>query len=141
MRSNFRRDREVSAEQALRACLPTAAAWLSQRDDVEVPPGTIGGQEATERLADMIVAGLDPGVRDHMVHFAIRVGARRLADAAVALAGLGLPAAADVAGEQARIVGSLQYELVAGSAERAAQAVRTLGPTYATLAVLLKQPA
>jgi hypothetical protein len=35
-------------------------------------------------------------------------------------------------------VGSLQYELVAGGAERAAETVRTLGPTYATLAALLK---
>ena len=74
MRSDFRRVREVSADAALRACLPQAAAWLSRRDDVEVPPGTIGGQDATDRLADMIRAGLDPGVREHMVHFAIRSG-------------------------------------------------------------------
>ncbi len=138
IRKDFRRVEEVSAEAALRSCLPQAAAWLSQRDDVEVPLGTIGGQEATDSLAEMIRAGLDPGVREHMVHFAIRVGARRLADAATSLASLGLHAAADVVSEQARLVGSLQYELVAGSAERAAEAVRTLGPTYATLAALLK---
>lgn len=138
IRSEFRQLREVSAEAALRACLPQAVAWLSQRDDADVPPGTIGGQDAADRLADMILAGLDPGVREHMVQFAIRVGARRLADAATALASLDLYAAADVASEQARIVGSLQYELVAGSAERAAEAVRTLGPTYATLAALLR---
>jgi hypothetical protein len=137
-RSDFRRVREVSEDAALRACLPQAVAWLSQRDDVEVPPGTIGGQDATDRLAEMILAGLDPGVHEHMVHFAIRVGARRLADAATALASLGLHAAADVASEQARLVGSLQYEIVAGSAERAAEVVRTLGPTYSTLAALLK---
>lgn len=138
IRSDFQRVRDVSEEAALHACFPQAAAWLSQRDDVEVPPGTIGGQAATDRLAEMILAGLDPGVHEHMVHFAIRVGARRLADAATALASLGRHEAADVASEQARLVGSLQYELVAGSAERAAEAVRTLGPTYANLAALLK---
>lgn len=137
MRSDFRRLREVSVDAALRASLPLAAAWLSQRDDVDVPPGTIGGHQGTDRLADMILAGLDPGVREHLVQFAVRVGARRLTDAATALQVLGLDAAAAVTGEQARIVGGLQYELVAGSAERAAQAVRTLGPTYATLAELL----
>ncbi len=138
IRSDFQQVREVSEEAALRACLPQAAAWLSRRDDIEVPPGTIGGQDATDRLTEMILARLDPGVHEHMVHFAIRIGARRLADAATALASLGLHAAADVAHEQARLVGSLQYEIVAGSAERAAEAVRTLGPTYATLAALLK---
>jgi len=138
VRSHFRRNREVSEEAALHACLPLAAAWLSQRDDVEVPPGTIGGQAATDRLTEMLLAGLEPGIHGHMVNFAIRVGARRLTDAATALASLGLHAAADVASEQARLVGSLQYELVAGSAERAAEAVGTLGPTYAALAALLK---
>ena len=44
----------------------------------------------------------------------------------------------EVAADQARLVGSLQYELVAGSAERAAKTLRSLGPTYATLAALLK---
>jgi hypothetical protein len=137
IRSDFRRVREVSAEAALRACLPQAVAWLSQRGNVEVPPGTIGGRAATDRLAEMILAGLEPAVRDHMVHFAVRVGARRLADAATALAGIGLTGAAEIASDQAHIVGSLQYELVAGSAQRAAEAVRTLGPTYTRLAALL----
>jgi hypothetical protein len=140
IRSNFQRVRQVSEEAALRACLPPAAAWLSQRDDVDVPRGTVGGQDATDLLAEMILAGLEPGIHGHMVQFAIRVGARRLTDAATALARLGLRQAAVVAGEQARLVGSLQFELVAGSAERAAEAVRTLGPTYATLAALLKRP-
>jgi hypothetical protein len=138
LRSRFQRVTQVSEEAALRACLPHAAAWLMQRDDVEVPRGTVGGQDATAVLAEMILAGLEPGIHDHMVQFAIRVGARRLTDASTALAGLGLHNAADVAGEQARLVGSLQYELVAGCAERAAETVRTLGPTYATLAALLK---
>jgi hypothetical protein len=137
IRSNFQQVRRVSEEAALLACLPHAAAWLTQRDDVEVPPGTTGGQNATDRLAEMILAGLEPGIHGHMVHFAIRVGARRLTDAATALARLGLHEAADVAGEQTRLVGSLQYELVAGSAEWAAETLRRLGPTYATLAALL----
>jgi len=138
LRSRFRRVRPVSEEEALLACLPRAAAWLAQRDDVDVPPGTIGGERGTERLAEMVLAGLDPGTHGHLVYFAIRVGARRLADAATALARLGRTDAAEVAGGQARLVGSLQYELVAGSAERAAATLRRLGPTYTALAGLLK---
>jgi hypothetical protein len=140
IRSSFQRVRQVPEESALLACLPNAAAWLRQRRDVEVPPGTIGGQNATDRLAGMILAGLEPGIHGHLVNFAIRVGARRLTDAATALARVGLHEAADVADRQARLVGSLQYELVAGSAGRAAETVRTLGPTYATLAALLNPP-
>jgi hypothetical protein len=67
----------------------------------------------------------------------VRVGARRLADAATALAGLGLDEAAAVATRQARLVGSLQYDLVAGEPAAAAATMRELAPSYEELAKCL----
>lgn len=137
MRGDFRRVREVSTEAALRAALPGAVAWLRGRDDLAVPPGTVGGAAAVHRLADLVTDGLDPGVRDHLAHFAIRVGARRLADAATALSGLGHGEAAVIATRQARLVGSLQHDIVTGHPESAAQTLRQLAPTYDQLASAL----
>ncbi|MBV1849369.1 hypothetical protein KUA19_04430 [Catellatospora sp. NEAU-YM18] len=137
MRSGFRQVREVSAETALRASLPAAAAWLRGRDDLPVPPGTVGGAAGVEGFADLAEAGLPPHLRAHLMYFAVRVGARRLVDAATALAGLGLPAAAAVATRQARLVGSLQYDVVAERDKAVAQTLRELAPTYAELAAAL----
>lgn len=137
MRSDFRRVREVAAEEALRAALPGAVAWLRGRDDLTVLPGTIGGEAAALRLADVVSSGLDAGTRGHLVYFAIKVGARRLADAATALAWLGNDRAAAVATRQARLVGSLQYDIVAAASESAAATLRRLAPTYGELAAAL----
>ncbi|HEX5597328.1 MAG TPA: hypothetical protein VFX61_15125 [Micromonosporaceae bacterium] len=137
MRSDFRRVREVTEEEALRASLPAAKAWLSVREDAVVSPGTIGGAAAVERFAEMIEEGLNPGTRGLMTHFAIRVGTRRLSDAAEVLASIGLGDASAMAAYQAKLVGSLQYELTAGSTKRAAATLRELAPTYAKLASLL----
>jgi hypothetical protein len=89
LRSDFRRVRDVSSEAALRAALPGAVAWLRGRDDLAVPPGTIGGAAAARRLAHLVEVGLDAEVYGHLVYFAIKVGARRLTDAATALTDLG----------------------------------------------------
>ncbi|MEV4275100.1 hypothetical protein [Actinoplanes xinjiangensis] len=58
------------------------------------------------------------------------MGARRLADAATALAGIGLDRAAAIATGQARLVGSLQHDLVTGGDEAAAGTLRRLAPAY-----------
>jgi hypothetical protein len=139
MRSDFRRVREVTTEQALRAALPGAVAWLRGRDDLVVPPGTIGGGDAVLRLAAMVADGLEPRIQGHLVHFAIRVGVRRLIDAATALAGLGRTQAAAIADGQARLVGSLQYDLVNGRTGPAADTLRRLAPTYEELATALER--
>ncbi|MBO3737460.1 hypothetical protein J5X75_07990 [Actinoplanes sp. NEAU-H7] len=136
MRSSFRRVREVAADDALRASLPAAAAWLRGRD-LPVPAGTLGGAPGVLLLADQVAEGLKPEVRDHLAHFAIRVGARRLADAAAVLTRLGHPAAAAVATRQARLVGALQRDIVAGDMKPAAATLRLLAPTYAELAEAL----
>jgi hypothetical protein len=137
MRSDFRRVRDVTTAEALRAALPGAVRWLRGRDDLAVPPGTIGGGAAVQQLAAMVADGLEPRIHGHLVHFAIRVGVRRLIDAATALAGLGLPAAAAIADRQARLAGSLQYDLVAGRTGAAAGTLRELAPTYDELAAAL----
>jgi hypothetical protein len=65
--------------------------------------------------------------------FSIRVGARRLSDAAACLSRLGLPEAADIAARQARLVGGLQYPAVAGDDPALAEGLRRLAPTYERL--------
>lgn len=137
MRSDFRGMREVTVEAALRAALPDAAAWLRGRDDLPVPAGTIGGAAAVHQFANQVADGLDPTLQAHLAHFAIRVGARRLADAAVALSGLGHDQAAAIAARQARLVGSLQHDIVTGHPASAAQTLRQLAPTYDELASAL----
>jgi hypothetical protein len=139
MRSGFRRVRDVPADEALRAALPGAVAWLRGRDDLPVPPGTIGGAAAVLRLADMVADGLDGDVYGQLVYFAIKVGARRLADAATALTGLGEGKAAAVATRQARLAGSLQYDIVTKASQSAAETLRRLAPTYNELAEALER--
>lgn len=137
MRSDFQRIRDITCEAALRAALPGAVAWLRGHDDLRVPPGTVGGAAAARRLADLIAGGLDADLHDHLVYFAIKVGARRLTDAATALAHIGRDQGAAVAARQARLVGSLQYDLVAGANQSAAKTLRQLAPTYDELAAAL----
>ena len=95
-------------EAALHAALPGAVGWLCGCDDVAVPPGTIGGAVAARRLADLIAGGVDADLHGHLVYFAIKVGARRLTDAATALVCIGRDQAAVVTTRQARLVGGLE---------------------------------
>ncbi|MGZ0146771.1 hypothetical protein ACXJJ3_06840 [Kribbella sp. WER1] len=134
MRSGFQQVREVGVEEALRASVPAAKSWVSLRPDADVAPGTVGNDAALERFAEMLEEGMDPGIHGLMTHFAIRVGTRRLLDAGAALDRIGLPEASAILDTQARLVGSLQFELTAGSATAAAATVRKLKPTYSALA-------
>lgn len=137
MRTGFVRTREVPAEDALRRSLPRAARWLAGREDLPVPPGTLGGAAAVEHLATLADRGLDPDTRDFLASFAVRVGARRLGDAASCLAGLGLTEAAAVAAGQSRILGGLQYPLVVGDDRALAAGLRRLAPGYGLLRTAL----
>ncbi|AKH82689.1 hypothetical protein AA958_11110 [Streptomyces sp. CNQ-509] len=137
MRAGFERVRTVTAEEAVRAALPGAVAWLAVRTDLPVPPGTVGGAEALERLADRAAAGLDAGVRELLADFAVRVGARRLADASAYVRRAGLDRAAAVLQEQARLVGAVQYPLVRGDGAALAAVLRRLAPTYGRLREVL----
>ncbi|TWF79581.1 hypothetical protein FHX44_115514 [Pseudonocardia hierapolitana] len=125
MRTGFRRVREVAVADALRASLPAARRLLN-------PDGESPGA-AVERFAGLVAAGLSPRHEAHLVHFAVRVGARRLADATAWLARLGLADAAAVAERQARLVGGLQYPLVRGHRERVSELLARFAPTYEEL--------
>lgn len=133
MRAGFVRERRVTPEEALRRSLPDAQRWLAGRGDLPVPAGTLGGAAGVEALTAQAEGGLDAGTRGFMAHFAVRVGARRLADAAHCLEALGLSGAAAVAAGQAWLVGSLQHPLVTSEDQALAGLLRQLAPTYERL--------
>lgn len=132
MRSGFRRVRQVDVLAALRSSLPAAQRWLAggRQDERRAGYGGLGAGAAVERLAAHVPAGLDDRTRGHLAGFAVRVGTRRLSDASLWLAEAGAPDAAEVAGLQARLLGSVQYSLVAGETQRAATTLRHLAATY-----------
>jgi len=133
MRTTFRHVREVREDDVIRASLRNGVQWLAMENAAHLPEGTVGNAEAAEVLADMIEGGCNDDLRGHLIHFAVRVGARRLADAATCLARIGHVEAAGIASEQAQLVGSLQYPLVTGHDAEAAAILRALAPTYARL--------
>ena len=133
MRAGFRRIRDVDVATALRSSLPDAVRWL------DASAGVPGAGDTVERLAGLVAAGIDEHTHGHLVHFAVRVGARRLADASAWLGTIGHHGAAEIADMQARLLGALQYDLVTGDHRAAAAALRTLAPTYAQLRAALAQ--
>ncbi|WP_343714552.1 hypothetical protein [Inquilinus sp.] len=137
LRTAFRQLRPVAEEEAIEAALPAARRWLAMAEGRHLPAGTVGNAAAAERLAGMIETGCDRGLRDHLVHFAVRVGARRVADAASCLARIGRGTAAAVMDRQARLIGALQHPLVAGDDAAAAALLRRLAPSYAELQAVL----
>ncbi|MCW6009769.1 hypothetical protein K1W54_35300 [Micromonospora sp. CPCC 205371] len=131
MRAGFQRVRDVDPERALRGWLPDAVRWLD---------GSPGAGATVERIADLVTADLDAKTHGHLVHFAVRVGARRLADTSAWLGRIGRSTAAEIADVQARLLGGVQYDLVAGDHLAAAAALRKLAPTYAALRAALGTP-
>ena len=130
MRTAVTRRAEVPELDVIKASIPAAIRWLSMGGHHGMPPGSLGNGEAAQGLAALIEAGCDDKLRGHLIHFAVRVGARRLADAATCLARAGYAEAARIAAGQARLVGSMQLLLVTGDEATAAAALRALAPTY-----------
>ncbi|GAB3649961.1 hypothetical protein [Glycomyces tarimensis] len=138
-RTDFRKLRDVEVAEAIESTVEAAIAWLTGEHDRPVPPGTLRNGEAAEYLAAQTAEGLPEAARDHLTHFAIHVGARRLADAAVCLSAIGLRSSAALAARQSELVGGLQYDMVTGRAEEAAESLRALAPTYDELASRLRE--
>jgi hypothetical protein len=132
-RAGFQRVRDIDPTTALRQALPMATRWLAGEADVPAPPGSLGGAAAAEGLAELVETGLEPWQHDHLGYFAIRVSARRLSDASACLAFIGESKAASIAGEQARLVGAMQYPLITGDRITLARLLRRLAPTYEQL--------
>ncbi len=130
MRTDFQKVADVTDADAIRSVIPAAIDLLSMKGGMDMPPGSLGNGAAAERLAEMIEAGAGGGLREQLIYFAIRVGARRLSDTADCLRLAGYASAAEVAATQARLVGSLQHPMVTRDFPRAATALRRLAPTY-----------
>ncbi|MFK8849417.1 hypothetical protein [Streptomyces sp. Ac-502] len=140
MRSAFAQERTVDPADALRQSLPGAVRWLAGRDDLPVPPGTLGGAAALEALADQVAeGGLPSETRDLLASFAVQVGVRRLHDAAACLSPLGLTTPAALLAEQSRILGSLQYPAASGDNQALEAVLRQLAPTYERLRATLEE--
>jgi len=137
MRTGLVQVRDVTDADAIRSVIPAAIARLSMITSTEMPPGSLGNGEAAEQAARLIEAGAGDGLRELLVHFAIRVGARRLSDTADCLLLAGLPEAAGIAATQARLVGALQRPMVTGDFPSAAASLRELAPTYDRLCAAL----
>jgi hypothetical protein len=137
MRTGFEQVAGVTDADAVRSILPAARDYLALVTDEKMPEGSLGNAEAAHRVAELIEAGAQNGLREEFIYFAVRVGARRLDDTATCLDMAGYPAAAAVAAEQARIVGSIQRPLVDRDFGRAAAALRRLAPTYEQLRAAL----
>ncbi|MFD8722830.1 hypothetical protein ACFV2H_33835 [Streptomyces sp. NPDC059629] len=133
LRTGFVRERAVTETQALRWSFQRALKWLAGRDDLPMPTGSLGGAEAAEHLAATLADGLPEATRGLLTGFAVRVGARRRADAATCLNRLGMKQAAAIATHQAQLIGSLQYQLVTHADRQAADVLRHLAPTYPQL--------
>lgn len=130
MRTDFSRRRQVTELETIEASIPAAIRWLSMADAPAMPVGSLGNGEAADALAARVETGCDDELRGHLVHFAVRVGARRAADAASCLARVGRHEASCIASRQAQLIGSTQYPLVTGDFKAAADAFRALAPTY-----------
>jgi hypothetical protein len=94
---------------------------------------SIHEEEAAQRLAGLVEGGCSDDLRGHLIHLAVRVGARQLTDAAACLARIDEADAAGIASEQAMLIGSLQFPLVVGRDAEAAAILRKLAPTYPRL--------
>ncbi|GAA1557563.1 hypothetical protein GCM10009827_093120 [Dactylosporangium maewongense] len=140
MRTGFTKVADVTDADAIRAVIPAAVEWLGARAGAGMPPGSLANAAAALRCAELVAAGAGGGLREHLIHFAIRVGARRLSDTADCLRLAGYPDAAGIAAGQARLVGALQHPMVTGDLPAAAALLRALAPTYDRLRAALMEP-
>lgn len=137
MRTRFVREQAIEEEAVIRAAIPVGRRWLAMRGTSDAPAGSLGNGQAALALAERLERGLDEDLRGHLVHFAVRVGARRAADGATCLACAGFSAAAGIMDGQARLIGALQQPLVAGDGAAAAGTLRALAPSYERLLAAL----
>lgn len=133
MYTDFQKTEQVTEEEVIRRSIAPGLQWLSMDGEYDMPPASTGNHDAIESLAQMIEKKYSPSLRGHLVYFAVRVGARRVADAATCLARVGYHDAARIMTKQARLIGSLQYPLVRGDTSTAVKILRALAPSYGEL--------
>jgi hypothetical protein len=131
MRANFRAVESVRPEEAFNRSLPAAVDWLARTvGGQSADSGALAGAAACERLANIVDSGLSLQQYHHLGYFGIRVGVRRLADTAILLDQIGAVTAAEIADGQARLVGAMQYPLIARDRTLLARLLRQIAPTY-----------
>lgn len=126
LRTDFLRQHTISPADALEASLPQAIRWLDSAG---------AGVADIEKL---VAAGLAPEIRELLGTFVIRLGARRLSDAATSLASLGHHRAAAAAHAQSRHIGALQHPLATGDDAALRAGLHRLAPGYAHLQATLR---
>ncbi|PRB14128.1 hypothetical protein [Microbacterium sp. MYb62] len=136
MRAEFVRRARPSEAESIARSIRASRRWLHVDPPVE---DGLANADAAFALAALLERGPDEEVREHLVQFAIRVGARRLSDAAGCMLRIGLDDAADVMLAQARLVGRLQHAVVTGRFDDGAEALRRLAPTYGELRLRLER--
>ncbi|MGI8722860.1 MAG: hypothetical protein ACR2JG_11600 [Geodermatophilaceae bacterium] len=136
MRTDFEQVSCVSTEEALNASLDLARRWALGREELPVPPGTLGGRAAYEQFAEQLLTA-SPGTMNLLSHFSIPVGARRRGDAATCFETNGSSDLAERFTEQAVTLGSLQYAAVLSDATTLVRGCRRLGELHDDLIATL----
>lgn len=139
MRTDFRRVEKVAEEEVIRRSIPHARRYLAAAGYKGIPSGFYANGEAAVHLADIVEKDCSEELRGHLIYFAVRAGARGLADAATCLSRVGYHASACIMAKQARLIGSLQLPLVIRDFTTAAASLRELAPTYEQLKLSLER--
>ena len=139
MRTDFVKVADVSDADAIRSIIPAAIDWLSMRTDVRrCRRAAWATARPPNGSPQLIEAGAGDGLREHLIYFAIRVGARRLSDTADCLLLAGYDEAAAIAadaGPAGRLDAAPDGDQ--GLRRPAAAALRELAPTYDRLRAAL----
>jgi hypothetical protein len=123
LRHDFRRVRAVSRETMVRRTIPLARQNVMHRSD----EGVLRGAEALRCFAHDLRGEVPERVRNHLVWFALPLGARRCLDGAGFLGEAGLPALAENYQRQAHMFGRMQTDAVARRWDAVAAAMMRLG--------------
>jgi len=132
LRSRFRRVEDVTPEQAVDRLLPLARDWARGR-----PVPYPGGGEGLRTLAALTRTGLGEPTRSVLMHFSLRLGARRRTDAAVVLSRY--PDVAETLRSQARLLGAAQYHSTTGDSPELARSFEDLAKLHEDLVTKLER--
>lgn len=123
-----------SAEEALAALISRAHRWADASND-----GEEGNAAALRALAAQCRTGAEQATLSVLATFSLRLGARRRADAALALAAW--PDVAGVLDRQARVLGGAQLPAVRSDGGALADAFETMADLHAALVTALARTA
>lgn len=135
-RTNFFADDPPPFDQVLQRGLTHMRELLSREID---GPNSFSGPAAIRALAEDIAAGHGPKMRDHLVWFALPLGARRSSDAADFMRLCGEGRAEDLMYQRAYQYGVLQHPVVHGDWPTVLEALRDLAKIETAVIAALVQ--